>query len=187
MNKKPSEDKLERRRAAKPKLSKRDLDFGLISDNRRNGSNASSSDAVSTANCSFRSEISNPPLVTNAVRSVASTEKIDDCLASDDTQLERQITVWSLESDDVGHLKDSAPPEDVIENVKNQSWNDEVKSIISGEAGFQSRPCKLCSNIEPSPDLHCAGCGIWIHRLCSPWIESSSDDDWRCGDCRDWR
>ncbi|XP_004242107.1 DDT domain-containing protein PTM-like isoform X1 [Solanum lycopersicum] len=49
-------------------------------------------------------------------------------------------------------------------------------------------PCKLCSRKEPSPDLCCETCEIWIHRHCSPWNdEDSGQDDWKCGNCREWR
>lgn len=49
-------------------------------------------------------------------------------------------------------------------------------------------PCKMCSRKEPCPDLCCETCEIWIHRHCSPWNdEESGEDDWKCGNCREWR
>ncbi|KAL3335955.1 hypothetical protein AABB24_031934 [Solanum stoloniferum] len=49
-------------------------------------------------------------------------------------------------------------------------------------------PCKICSRKEPCPDLCCETCEIWIHRHCSPWNdEESGEDDWKCGNCREWR
>ncbi|KAF3683717.1 putative GABA transporter 1-like [Capsicum annuum] len=48
--------------------------------------------------------------------------------------------------------------------------------------------CKMCSRNEPLPDLCCETCDIWIHRYCSPWNEEESgEDDWKCGNCREWR
>ncbi|KAL8484395.1 hypothetical protein ACS0TY_026892 [Phlomoides rotata] len=209
LNKTPLENK------RKAKITKMNLNYNLISDHH-NGSNASNSvrnmqiitrstkretnsDGCS-ANYSFRSEVSNPSELNavSSVQSVAPKEKIDDGatptvdhLASDDTRLEHIILSFNelLESDDGGHAKDNEPPEDVAENLKNPSWHDEVKPIISGETGIHSAPCMFCSNVERSPDLCCEVCGMWIHQLCSPWFESSSnpeDGGWRCGGCRDW-
>ncbi|KAF5194958.1 Ddt domain-containing protein ptm [Thalictrum thalictroides] len=48
-------------------------------------------------------------------------------------------------------------------------------------------PCRVCSLMEPAPDLLCEVCKIWIHNHCSPWeAESTRGDSWRCGGCRDW-
>lgn len=53
--------------------------------------------------------------------------------------------------------------------------------------------CSICSHVEPSPDLSCQMCGMWIHSHCSPWVEpeeqpssSSWEYTWRCGNCREW-
>ncbi|WOL11902.1 DDT domain-containing protein PTM-like isoform X3 [Canna indica] len=50
--------------------------------------------------------------------------------------------------------------------------------------------CDICKLYEPPPTLVCEICGQIIHSYCSPWVESeepSSDVNWRCGRCRDWR
>lgn len=48
--------------------------------------------------------------------------------------------------------------------------------------------CRMCSKSDPAPSLSCQICGLWIHSHCSPWVEESSwEDGWRCGNCRDWQ
>lgn len=48
--------------------------------------------------------------------------------------------------------------------------------------------CRMCSKSDPAPSLSCLICGLWIHSHCSPWVEESSwEDGWRCGNCREWR
>ncbi|XP_022635438.1 DDT domain-containing protein PTM isoform X2 [Vigna radiata var. radiata] len=66
----------------------------------------------------------------------------------------------------------------------NLASNCEPTNLLQGNV----YSCRQCSQKEPLPDLHCEICRIWIHRQCSPWVESPSRlASWRCGDCREWR
>ncbi|XP_047168000.1 DDT domain-containing protein PTM-like isoform X2 [Vigna umbellata] len=66
----------------------------------------------------------------------------------------------------------------------NLASNCEPTNLLQGNV----YSCQQCSQKEPLPDLHCEICRIWIHRQCSPWVESPSRlASWRCGDCREWR
>ncbi|KAH6774734.1 hypothetical protein C2S51_013138 [Perilla frutescens var. frutescens] len=68
-----------------------------------------------------------------------------------------------------------------------QVSHNQEKLMRSAETSNQIVACKFCSKTEPWPDLSCPICDITIHKLCSPWFESSSHEDgWRCGGCRDW-
>ncbi|KAL7198312.1 hypothetical protein ACSBR2_020753 [Camellia fascicularis] len=59
---------------------------------------------------------------------------------------------------------------------------------ISVKPSVDLTTCQVCSCTEPCPDLSCHICGVWIHSRCSPWDEqSSSEENWSCGNCREWR
>lgn len=99
------------------------------------------------------------------------------------------------EPDDVSHMNDIESPENVIGKWKRscileapvEITRDEGEPTISVETGIQILACKICSNAEPGPDLCCQICHMSIHKHCSPWFESSSTSDWKCGSCREWR
>lgn len=150
-----------------------------------------------SATKSFRVEVSNlseanavssvQDLLSSEAQRIASKENFDDgamlnsdCLGDDDTEFKPQTFFSSdklLESDNRGHA-----------NGTHKISYDQKKPITSVETANQIVPCKFCSNTEPCPDLSCQICDMWIHRICSPWFESSSrEDDWRCGNCREWR
>uniref|UniRef100_A0A6N2L8K3 PHD-type domain-containing protein n=1 Tax=Salix viminalis TaxID=40686 RepID=A0A6N2L8K3_SALVM len=58
----------------------------------------------------------------------------------------------------------------------------------SMESAPNTMPCKMCSDLVPSPDLSCDICGLVLHRHCSPWVEFSPvEGSWRCGNCREWQ
>ncbi|KAG6415150.1 hypothetical protein SASPL_122552 [Salvia splendens] len=93
---------------------------------------------------------------------------------------------FDLETNVGGHVN-SKEPSTVPKNGITEAFHDQEKLFASAETSKQMVPCKLCSRNEPHIDLSCEICGINIHKTCSPWYESSSDeDDWRCGSCRDW-
>ncbi|XP_050368093.1 DDT domain-containing protein PTM-like [Argentina anserina] len=52
---------------------------------------------------------------------------------------------------------------------------------------YVNMQCQICLHAEPAPDLSCQNCGLLIHNHCSPWIESSQNDSWKCGQCREWK
>ncbi|KAA3455501.1 DDT domain-containing protein PTM-like [Gossypium australe] len=56
------------------------------------------------------------------------------------------------------------------------------------EADVTALHCHVCLLNDPAPELYCDVCGFLMHNHCSPWEESSSSDsNWRCGRCREWR
>ncbi|KAF7850519.1 hypothetical protein BT93_L5436 [Corymbia citriodora subsp. variegata] len=60
----------------------------------------------------------------------------------------------------------------------------QTSSEISGVAV----PCRICTLLDPTPDLCCQFCGLCVHSGCSPWGGmESGEGDWKCGDCREWR
>lgn len=70
---------------------------------------------------------------------------------------------------------------------------DEEEPMLSIETEMENMGCSICSHSEPSPDLSCQMCGMWIHSHCSPWVEleepsssSSWEYTWKCGSCREW-
>ncbi|MCD9561202.1 hypothetical protein HAX54_020202 [Datura stramonium] len=75
--------------------------------------------------------------------------------------------------------------------AKNADMTSYVKhepAISTVSAAAVAVPCKMCSRKEPCPDLCCETCDIWIHRHCSPWNEEEfGEEDWKCGNCREWR
>ncbi|KAK2984531.1 hypothetical protein RJ640_025028, partial [Escallonia rubra] len=72
------------------------------------------------------------------------------------------------------------------EHYENGITYDHDEPTILVEAATDLVPCQICSHTEPSPDRSCQNCGLWIHRHCSPWVESSEQGGWRCGNCREW-
>ncbi|KAL1558202.1 hypothetical protein AAHA92_08697 [Salvia divinorum] len=93
---------------------------------------------------------------------------------------------FDLETNVGGHVN-SKEPSTAPRNGITEAFHDQEKLIGSAETSKQIVPCKLCSRNEPQIDLSCEICGINIHKTCSPWYESSSNEDgWRCGSCRDW-
>ncbi|KAL3620158.1 hypothetical protein CASFOL_035070 [Castilleja foliolosa] len=107
-----------------------------------------------------------------------------DSLICDDVEFEPQtyFSFNELLAPDDGN-------ENGNENGVDQLSYDQEEPIISVEMDdFQIVSCRICSNSDPCPDCCCLNCSMWIHKHCSPWIESSSwDDGWMCGDCREWR
>ncbi|XP_022729201.1 DDT domain-containing protein PTM-like isoform X2 [Durio zibethinus] len=76
--------------------------------------------------------------------------------------------------------KDVVPEQCEIDTFDNQvePMNSDVKTLH----------CHMCLQNEPAPELYCDICGFLIHSHCSPWDESSSSEgNWRCGRCREWR
>ncbi|KAL8204768.1 hypothetical protein R6Q57_010391 [Mikania cordata] len=64
---------------------------------------------------------------------------------------------------------------------------DQQEPMFSVESGLDMVPCRVCSQIDPCPDLFCETCGLWLHQDCSPWEEDSSwepETGWKCGNCR---
>ncbi|CAI9105531.1 OLC1v1004470C3 [Oldenlandia corymbosa var. corymbosa] len=73
-----------------------------------------------------------------------------------------------------------------VDDVTDLSFYPE-ESSVTVEHAVDIVPCKMCSFQEPSPDLCCHICGLWIHGYCSPWDEPAFfDEGWRCGNCREW-
>ncbi|MED6155470.1 hypothetical protein PIB30_005674 [Stylosanthes scabra] len=65
------------------------------------------------------------------------------------------------------------------------SLEDKSEPALSFEDVYS---CRQCGQMEPSPDLCCEICGIFIHSQCSPWVESPTRlGSWRCGNCREWQ
>ncbi|XP_011090113.1 DDT domain-containing protein PTM-like [Sesamum indicum] len=141
------------------------------------------------------------------VQRIASKENLDDsmtlendCLSPDDIKFDPR-TYFSfnelLAPDDCGHANGKGSPDNGADNMENSALAengtlemlyDREDPVISLETVLQRVPCKICSNTKPHPDLSCQICGMWIHKHCSPWFESSSwEDGWRCGNCREWR
>ncbi|XAR60083.1 hypothetical protein NMG60_11033325 [Bertholletia excelsa] len=78
----------------------------------------------------------------------------------------------------------SAVPHDVLMEQCGGGTDSPNEPMISVEPVL----CHICSRMEPYPDLSCQICGLWIHSHCSPWVdEPSTMDNWRCGQCREWR
>ncbi|KAJ8563488.1 hypothetical protein K7X08_031940 [Anisodus acutangulus] len=104
-----------------------------------------------------------------------------------------------LASDDLSPLDGVDSSATLIQNVETSSrflpdknvYTSYVKhepAISTISAAAFAVPCKMCKHKEPCPDLCCEICDIWIHRHCSPWNEEESgEDDWKCGNCREWR
>ncbi|XP_041992979.1 DDT domain-containing protein PTM-like isoform X1 [Salvia splendens] len=127
-----------------------------------------------------------------------------DGLGFDDMDFEPQ-TYFSfhelLASDDGSRASGNAPSGDVMQNLESAStlpenemldisYDDYEDPIISIGTEMEIVPCNICSHTEPCPDLSCQLCGMWIHNHCSPWVErepSSWEENWRCGNCREWR
>jgi hypothetical protein len=119
-----------------------------------------------------------------------------------DTEFEPQTYFFLTEllaSDDGGQLDGFDASGNGLGNCENQfhavSAHEFPKQHTMGtscDASLQSAPttmpCKMCSDLVPSPDLSCDICGLVLHRHCSPWVESSPvEGSWRCGNCREWR
>ncbi|KAL0418283.1 UNVERIFIED_CONTAM: DDT domain-containing protein PTM [Sesamum radiatum] len=142
------------------------------------------------------------------VQRIASKENLDDSMtleydlfSPDDMKFVHQTYFSSnelLAPDDCGHANGKGSPDNVADNMETYSAlpengtlemsYDQEDPVISVETALQRVPCKICSNTKPHPDLSCQICGMWIHKHCSPWFESSSwEDGWRCGNCREWR
>ncbi|XP_010243411.1 PREDICTED: DDT domain-containing protein PTM [Nelumbo nucifera] len=111
-----------------------------------------------------------------------------ELLASDDDQLDlfdapMDISGGLGNSSGSGALTSYNPPEqyrtDTIEG------NHDLATAL--EPTVNKIPCDICSYTEPATDLSCEVCGMWIHSHCSPWVEPSWGDRWKCGNCRDWR
>ncbi|KAJ4795460.1 PHD finger family protein [Rhynchospora pubera] len=50
--------------------------------------------------------------------------------------------------------------------------------------------CDRCKGSDPAPDMSCEICRLCIHNYCSPWMESEESfgaEQWKCGNCREWR
>ncbi|KAD5803368.1 hypothetical protein E3N88_14728 [Mikania micrantha] len=65
---------------------------------------------------------------------------------------------------------------------------DQQEPMFSVESGLDMVPCRVCSQIDPCPDLFCETCGLWLHQDCSPWEEDSSwepETGWKCGNSHD--
>ncbi|XP_057781903.1 DDT domain-containing protein PTM-like isoform X2 [Salvia miltiorrhiza] len=125
---------------------------------------------------SFRDEVTNPTEANPAIPVQDSLPRHQ--FASQD--------FFDLESN-VGVHVDSKGPPSVPRNGTPESFHDQDKLIESAETSNKIVPCKFCSKPEPCTDLSCEICGITIHKTCSPWYESSSNENgWRCGSCRDW-
>ncbi|KAK4375924.1 hypothetical protein RND71_006601 [Anisodus tanguticus] len=70
----------------------------------------------------------------------------------------------------------------------NTSYVKHEPAISTISAAAFAVPCKMCKHKESCPDLCCEICDIWIHRHCSPWNEEEpGEDNWKCGNCREWR
>ncbi|XP_011005757.1 PREDICTED: uncharacterized protein LOC105111939 [Populus euphratica] len=106
-----------------------------------------------------------------------------------------------LATDDGSQLDGCDATGNVLGNNENQfhaaSENEFQKQHTLGtscdeslESAPNTKPCKMCLDLVPSPDLSCDICGLMLHRYCSPWVESSpveGSSSWRCGNCRKWR
>ncbi|KAL0436984.1 UNVERIFIED_CONTAM: DDT domain-containing protein PTM [Sesamum radiatum] len=150
-------------------------------------SNLSEANAVSSTQDSFSPQ----------VQRIASKENLDDSMTLESDCLSPDMkfdprTYFSfnelLAPDDCGHANGKESPENVAaDNMESSSALPE-NGILDVETALQRVPCKICSNTKPHPELSCQICGMWIHKNCSPWFESSSwEDGWRCGNCREWR
>lgn len=132
------------------------------------------------------------PSEANAIAETKAVISAQDVLPS----LLQQFTsndCFDLETNVGGHVNGKEPPESVTKDKNNSSSvprngtsevSHDQEKLITWK---QIVPCKYCSKTELRPDLSCQICGLWIHKTCSPWFESSSHEDgWRCGSCRDW-
>ncbi|KAG6417670.1 hypothetical protein SASPL_119855 [Salvia splendens] len=126
---------------------------------------------------SFRNEEVTKPTEANPLTPVQDSLSMQQFASQD---------FFDLETNVGGHVN-SEEPSTVPKNGITETFHDQEKLIASSETSKQIVSCKLCSKNEPPIDLSCEICGINLHKTCSPWYESSSnEDDWRCGSCRDW-
>ncbi|CAL9749761.1 unnamed protein product [Musa acuminata subsp. burmannicoides] len=115
-----------------------------------------------------------------------------ELLASDDDQL--HVSDNNMNAVEIGFSSScgevrsfEAPAFDGLGSEEVHSTGEE---LVVKETTFNGVACDICKLAHPSPDLSCEICGQHIHSHCSPWVESeqpSSDANWRCGRCRDWR
>lgn len=106
---------------------------------------------------------------------------LTELMHPDDTQIEGPGASGNLSK----CSENSRAPQGVPE-CKTVSLADKLEpgSSLQG-SGYSCRQCLLK---EPAPDLFCEICGLWVHRHCSPSIESPSNlEGWRCINCREWR
>ena len=99
-----------------------------------------------------------------------------------------------LASDDAGQLDggiDASNWENLSYGISRNEVPEQYRMMDTynlEELAVNIMHCRMCSKSEPAPTLSCQICGLWIHSHCSPWDEESSwEDGWRCGNCRDWQ
>lgn len=106
-----------------------------------------------------------------------------ELLASDDGGQLDGIDASNWENLSYGISQDKVPEQCGMGTSCNQQQPTNFE-----EPAVNIMQCRMCSKTEPSPSLSCQICGLWIHSHCSPWVEESSwEDGWRCGNCREWR
>ncbi|RWW83654.1 hypothetical protein BHE74_00007838 [Ensete ventricosum] len=109
----------------------------------------------------------------------------DDRLHASDNNMNAAEIGFSSSCGEIGTFE--APAFDGLGSEEVHSTGEE---LVAKETTFNGVACDICKLAHPSPDLSCEICGQHIHSHCSPWVESeqpSSDANWRCGRCRDWR
>ncbi|CBI17094.3 unnamed protein product, partial [Vitis vinifera] len=106
-----------------------------------------------------------------------------ELLASDDGGQLEGIDASNWENLSYGISQDKVPEQCGMGTSCNQQQPTNFE-----EPAVNIMQCRMCLKTEPSPSLSCQICGLWIHSHCSPWVEESSwEDGWRCGNCREWR
>ncbi|KAL5081861.1 hypothetical protein RYX36_010282 [Vicia faba] len=115
-----------------------------------------------------------------------------EIVANEYSEFETEFELMDLDSEEAyapgdlsGITKDSCTL-DVPEELASTSLNNNQGPTISSNQNVHS--CTECSQTDPAPDLNCKDCPRWFHKKCSRWIESPSmlEEEWKCGDCRDW-
>ncbi|XP_060173951.1 DDT domain-containing protein PTM-like isoform X2 [Lycium barbarum] len=151
------------------------------------------------ANNPLKVDLSTPSIVGRDTSRYSSEEAGQEC---QDMEFEPQ-TCFSFDeliaSDDLGPLEGVDSSGTLTKNVETSSkflpyknadtsYFKHEPAISTISAAAFAVPCKICSRKEPLPNLCCEICDIWIHHHCSPWNEEESgEDDWKCGNCREWR
>ncbi|KAL6510987.1 hypothetical protein OROGR_022111 [Orobanche gracilis] len=171
---------------------------GNESDHHSDVPNPSELNATTT---STRARLSPPDQLAVSKGNSCNIVKLDnDCLGYGGTDFEPQtyFSFHELFEPDEGSRTNG---NEFRENVVQENWEDlsvlpgndvleisydEEEPIVSMGTTVEILPCNFCCQSEPYPDLSCHMCGIRVHSHCSPWLDSlSSEDSWRCGNCRE--
>lgn len=107
-----------------------------------------------------------------------------ELLASEDDGQLDGVDPSAVLSGNMDNVSSAVSEEEVLKQYGLVTSNDRLDPPVPANIPH----CRICSQIEPVPDLYCQTCGLFMHVSCSSWGElPSSEDGWKCGSCREWR